>query len=132
MFPVAPQMLSDLIEDWILFLFLSPIDDISGGQPCWLSLHRHLLGTSLWDGNRPESLLSMLFHGHDSVVEYSFDPWVRYLVQVLLNLFIRESLIHPTQEVSHRVVLTFLVLQGEVVASETSYPSLPCSIQIGR
>ena len=131
-FTRCPQMLSHLIEDWVLFLFLFPIDDISGGQPCWLSLHCHLLGTFLQDGSRSDSLLSMLFPGCDSVVEYSLDPWVWYLVQVLLNLLVRESLIHPTQEVGHRVVLTFLVLQAEVVASEMSYPLLPCSIQIGR
>ena len=82
--------------------------------------------------SQPDSLLGMLFYGRDSVVEYCLDPWVWDLVQVLLNLLIRESLIHPTQEVDNRIVLTFLVLQGEVVASETSYPSLPCSIQIGR
>ena len=74
----------------------------------------------------------MLFNGHDGVVEYSLDPWMRDLVQVLLNYLLREVFIHPTEEVSNCIVLTFLVLQGEVVASEVSYPSLPCSIQIGR
>ena len=74
----------------------------------------------------------MLFKGCDSVVEYRLDPWVWDLVQVLLDFLLREVFIHPTQEVGNRVVLTLLVLQGEVVASETSYPSLPCSIQIDR
>ena len=80
----------------------------------------------------PDSLLSMLFQGCDSVVEYSLDPWVWDLVQVLLDLLVREAFIHPTQEVGNHIVFTFLVLQGEVVASKMSYPSLPCSIQIGR
>ena len=57
---------------------------------------------------------------------------MRDLVQVLLNFLLREAFIHPTQEVGNRIVFIFLVLQGEVVASEASYPSLPCSIQIGR
>ena len=83
------------------------------------------------DWSWPDSLLGTLLYGRNSVVKYSLDPWVWDLVQVLLNLLIRKSLIHPTQEVGNRIALTFLVLQGEVVASETSYPSLPGSIQIG-
>ena len=39
---------------------------------------------------------------------------------------------HLTQKVSHGVIFTFLVLQGKVIASEVSYPMLPCNIQIGR
>ena len=74
----------------------------------------------------------MLFNGHDSVVKYSLDPWIRDLVQVLLNFLLREAFVHPTQKVGNSIVLTFLVLQAEVVASEVSYSSLPCSIQIGR
>ena len=74
----------------------------------------------------------MLFNGCDSIVEYSLDPWVRDLVQVLLNFLLREAFVHLTQKVGNRVVFTFLVLQREVIASEVSYPSLPCSIQIGR
>ena len=127
-----PQVLGNLIEDWVLLLLLLPIGDIGGGQPCWPSPGRHLLGTFLMVWSWPDPLLSTLFYGHDSVVEYSLDTWVSDLVQVLLNLLVREAFIHPTQEVGNRIVLTFLVLQGEVVASETSYPSLPCSIQIGR
>ena len=128
----CPQVLGNLIENWVLLLFLFPIGDIGGGQPCWPSLHRHLLETFLMVWSRPDSLLSTLFYGRDSIVEYSLDSWMWDLVQVLLNLLIRESFIHPTQEVGNCIIFTFLVLQGEVVASETSYPSLPCSIQIGR
>ena len=113
-------------------LFLFPVSDIGGGQPCWLSLHRLLLGISLTIWSWPDSLLSTLFNGCDSVVEYSLDPWIWDLVQILLNFLFREAFIHLTQEVGNRIVFTFLVLQGEVVASEASYPSLPCSIQIGR
>ena len=131
-FTWSPQMSGNLIEDWILLLFLFPISDIGGGQPCWPSLHPHLLGTFLTDWSRPDSLLSTLFDGRDSVVEYSLDPWMRDLVQILLNLLFREAFAHPTEEVGNCIVFTFLVLQGEVVASETSYPSLPGSIQIGR
>ena len=75
---------------------------------------------------------SALFERRDSIVEYSLDPRVWNLVQVLLNFLLREAFIHPAQEVSHSVVFTLLVLQGEVVASESSYPPLPSSIQIGR
>ena len=67
----------------------------------------------------------MLFNGCDSVVEYSLDPWMQDLVQILLNFLLRKAFIHPTEEVGNRIVFTLLVLQGEVVASEVSYPSLP-------
>ena len=49
-----------------------------------------------------------------------------------MNFLLREAFIHPTQKVGHCVIFTFLVLQGKVIASEASYPTLPCSIQIGR
>ena len=127
-----PQVFGNLIEDWILLLLLFPVSDIGGGQPCGPSLHRLFLAISLTIRSRSDSLLSMLFDGRDSIVEYSLDPWVWDLVQVLLNLLFREAFIHLTQKVSNRVVFTFLVLQGEIVASEVSYPSLPCSIQISR
>ena len=126
-FTWCPQVFGNLIEDWILLLLLFPVSDIGGGQPCWPSLHRLLL--AIW--SQSDLLLSMLFNGHDSIVEYSLDPWIWDLVQVLLNFLLREAFIHPTQKVGNSIVLTFLVLQGEVVASEASYPSLPCSIQIG-
>ena len=74
----------------------------------------------------------MLFEWRDSIVEYSLDPRVWNLVQVLLNFLLREVFVHLAQEVGHSVVLTLLVLQGEVVASKSSYPPLSCSIQIGR
>ena len=128
MFHVVPSGVCNLIEDWILFLLLFPVSDIGGGQPCGPGLHRLFL--AIW--SRSDSLLSTLFNGHDSIVEHGLDPWVWDLVQILLNFLLREAFVHPTQKVGNRVVLTFLVLQGEVVASETSYPALPCSIQIGR
>ena len=131
-FAWCPQVFGNLIEDWILLLFSFPVSDIGGGQPCWPSLHHHLLGTFLTIWSQPDSLLSMLFNRCDGVVEYSLDPWMRDLVQILLNFVLREAFIHPTQEVGNRIVFTFLVLQGEVVASKVSYPSLPGSIQIGR
>ena len=74
----------------------------------------------------------MLFDGCDSIVEYSLDPWIQDFVKVFLNFLLRETFIHLTQKVGHGVVFTFLVLQGEVIASEVSYPTLPCSILIGR
>ena len=128
----CPQVFNHLVEDWILLLFLFPVSDIGSGQPCWPSPYRLFLAKILTIWSRPDSLLSMLFDGCDSIVEYSFDPWIRDLVQVFLNLLLRETFIHMTQKVSHGVVFTFLVLQGEVIASEASYPVLPCSIQIGR
>ena len=131
-FTWCPQMFGNLIEDWVLLLFLFPVSDIGSGQPCWPSLHCHLLGISLTIWSQPDSLLSTLFDGCDSVVEYSLDPWMQDLVQLLLNFLLGEAFIHLTEEVSNRIVFTLLVLQGEVVASEASYPLLPCSIQIGR
>ena len=131
-FAWCPQVLGNLIEDWILLLFLFPVSDIGGGQPSRPSLHRHLLGTFLAVWCWPDSSLSTLFKWCDSIVEYSLDPRMRDLVQVLLNFFLREVFIHLTQKVGNRIVFTFLVLQGEVVAHEASHPSLPCSIQIGR
>ena len=121
----CPQVFGHLIEDGVLLLLLFPVSDIGGH-------YRLFLGIPLTIWSQSDSLLSTLFNGCDSIVEYSLDPLVWDLVQVLLNFLLREVFIHPTQKVSNRVVLTFLVLQGEVVASETSYPSLPCSIQIGR
>ena len=132
MFCVGPQVFDHLIEDWILLLFLLPVHDIGSGQPCWPSLYCLFLAISLTIWSWSDSLLSMLFNRCDSIVEHHLDPWVQDLVQVLLNFLLREAFIHPTQKIGNRVVLTFLVLQREVVAIETSYPSLPCSIQIGR
>ena len=132
MFHMVPQVFGHLIEDGVLLLLLFPVGDIGGGQPCGPSHYSLFLGIPLTIWSRSDSLLSTLFDGCDSVVEYSLDPWVRDLVQILLNFLLREEFIHPTQKVGNRVVLTLLVLQGEVVASETSYPLLPCSIQIGR
>ena len=109
-----------------------PVSDIGGGQPCGPSHYRLFLGIPLTIWSRSDSLLGMLFDGCDSIIEYSLDPWVWDLVQILLNFLLREAFVHPTQKVHNRVVLTFLVLQEEIVASEVSYPSLPCSIQIGR
>ena len=82
--------------------------------------------------NGLDSLLGPLFKWGDSIVEYCLDPRIWDLVQVLLNLLLREAFIHLAQKVGYCIVLTLLVLQGEVVASELSYPPLPCSIQIGR
>ena len=118
-FTWCPQVFGNLIEDWILLLLLFPVSDIGGGQPCWPSLHRLFL--AIWSQSDP--LLSTLFNGHDSIVECSLDSWIQNLVQVLLNFLLREAFVHPTQKVGNSVVLTFLVLQGEVVASEASYPS---------
>ena len=128
----CPQVFSHLIEDWILLLLLFPVHDIGSGQPCGPSPYRLFLAIPLTIWGRPDSLLSTLFDGCDSVVEYSLDPWIWDLVQVLLDFLLGEALIHLAQKVSNRIVFTFLVLQGEVVASEASYPTLPCSIQIGR
>ena len=88
-----PQVLGNLIEDWVLLLLLLLIDDIGGGQPCWPSPDCHLLGTFLMVWSWSDSLLSTLFYGCDSIVEYSLDPWVGDLVQVLLDLLIREAFI---------------------------------------
>ena len=127
-----PQVLGNLIEDWVLLLLLLPVSDISCGQPCGSSHYRLFLDCLLTIQNGSDSLLCMLFEWHDSIVEYGLDPRVWNLVQVFPNFLLREAFIHLAQEVSHSVVFTLLVLQGEVVASESSYPPLPCSIQIGR
>ena len=128
----CPQVFNQLVEDWILLLFLFPVSDIGSGQPCRPSPYRLFLANLLTIQSQPDSLLSTLFNGCDSVVKYSFDPWIWDLVQVFLNFLLREAFLHLTQKVGHSVVFTFLVLQGEVVASKASYPTLPCSIQIGR
>ena len=128
----CPQVFNHLVEDWILLLLLFPVSDIGSGQPCWPSPYCLFLANLLTIWSWPDSLLSTLFDGCDSIVEYSFDPWIWDLVQVFSNFLLGEAFVHPTQKVSHGVVFTFLVLQGEVVASEVSYPMLPCSIQIGR
>ena len=111
---------------------LLPVSDISCDQPCGSSHYRLFLGCLLAIQNGSDSLLSTLFKGHDSIVEYRLDPRIWDLVQVLLNFLLREAFVHPTQKVSHSVVLTLLVLQGEVVASKSSYLPLASSIQIGR
>ena len=110
-------MFSHLIEDWILLLFLFPVCDIGSGQPCGPSLYQLFLAipSTIW--SQPDSLLSMLFNGHDSIVEHHLDPWIWDLAQVLLNFLLREAFVHLAQKVGNHVVLTFLVLQGEVVAS---------------
>ena len=115
-FTRCPQVLGNLIEDWVLLLLLLPVSDISCGQPCGSSHYclflDHLL--AIWNG--PNSLLHALFKRCDSIVEYSLDPRVWNLVQLLLNFLLMEAFIHLTQKVGHSVVLTLLVLQGEVVA----------------
>ena len=128
----CPKVLGNLIEDWVLLLLLLPVSDISCGQPCGSSHYCLFLGFLLAIQNGSDSLLGTLFKRGDSIVEYGLDPRVWNLVQVLLNFLLREAFIHPTQKVDRSVVLTLLVLQGEVVASESSYPLLPGSIQIGR
>ena len=125
-------MFNHSIEDWILLLFQFPVSDTGSGQSCQPSLYRLNLATILIIWTWPDSLLSTILNRHDSIIEYSLDPWIWDLVQVFLNFLLREAFVHLTQKVSHSVVFTFLVLQGEVVASEASYPMLPCSIQIGR
>ena len=127
-----PQVFNHLVEDWILLLFLFPVSDIGSGQPCQPNPYRLFLANILTIWAQPDSLLSTLLDGRDSIVKYSFDPWVWDLVQVFLNFLLREVFIHLTQEVGYGVVLTFLVLQGEVVASKASYRTLSCSFQIGR
>ena len=128
----CPQVFDNLIEDWILLLFQFSVSDIGSGQPCRPSPYCLFLAIPLAIGSWPDSLLNMLFNGHDSIVKYSLDPWIQDLVQVLLNFLLREVFIHPTQKVGNCIVLAFLVLQGEVVASKARYPTLPCGIQIGR
>ena len=127
----CPQVLGNLIEDGVLLLLLFPVSDISCGEPCGPSHYCLFLDCFLAVRNGSDSLLGPLFEQGDSIVKYSLDPRVWDLVQVLLNLLFREAFIHPAQKVGHRIVLTLLVLQGEVVASESSHPPLPCSIQIG-
>ena len=129
---MEPQVFSHLVEDCVLLLFQYPVSDIGSGQPCQPSPYHLFLANLLTIWSQPDPLLSTLFDGCDSVVEYSFDPWIWDFVQVLLNFLLWEVFIHLTQKVGHSVVFTFLVLQGKVIASEACYPTLPCSIQIGR
>ena len=84
-------MLGNLIEDWVLLLLLLPVSDIGCGQPCGSSHYRFFLGCLLAIWNGSDSLLGMLFEGHDSIVKYSLDPRVWDLVQVLLNFLLREA-----------------------------------------
>ena len=127
-----PQVFSHLIEDWIPLLLLFLVSDIGSGQPCGPSPYHLFLAIPLIIWSKPDSLLSMLFNGCDSVVEYSLDPGIWVFVQVLLSFLLREAFTHLAQKVGNSVVFIFLVLQGEIVASEVSYPLLPCSVQIGR
>ena len=112
-----PQVFSHLVEDWILLLLLFLVRDIGSGQPSGSSLYCLFLAIPLMIWSQSDSLLSMLFNGYDDIVKYSLDPWIWDLVQVLLNLLFGQAFVHPAQKVSDSVVLTFLVLQGEVVAS---------------
>ena len=93
------------------------VGDIGSGQPGDPILYHLFLAIPLTIWSRPDSLLSTLFDGCDSIVKYSLDPWIWDLVQVLLNFLLGEAFAHPAQKVGNSVVLTFLVLQGEVVAS---------------
>ena len=42
-----PEVFGNLIEDWVLLLFLFPVSDIGDGQPCWSSLDRLFLVITL-------------------------------------------------------------------------------------
>ena len=113
-FTWCPQVLGNLIEDWVLLLLLLPVSDISCGQLHRSSHYRLFLDCLLAIWNGLDSLFCTLFKWHDSIVEYGLDPRVWNLVQVLPNFLLREAFIHLAQEVGHSVVLTLLVLQGEL------------------
>ena len=83
----CPQVFNHLVEHWILLLFLFPVSDIGSHQPCWPSPYCLFLANILSIWTWPDSLLSTLFDGHDSVVEYSFNPWIWDLVQVFLSKY---------------------------------------------
>ena len=86
-----PQVFGHLVEDWVLLLFLFPVSDVSFGEPHWTSHYYLLLGSFLAAQYRSDSLLGSLFERSDSIVEYSLDPRVWDLVQVLLNFLLREA-----------------------------------------
>ena len=87
-----PQVLGNLIEDWVLLLFLFPVSDISCGEPCGPSHYCLFLDCFLAVRNGSDSLLSLLFKRGDGIVKYSLDPRVWDLVQVLLNLLLRAGI----------------------------------------
>ena len=90
-----PQVLGHLIEDTVLLLLLFPVSDIGCGKPCWPSHYCLSLDCFLAVRNGSDSLLSPLFKRGDVIVEYSLDPRVWDLVQVLLNFLLGEAFIHP-------------------------------------
>ena len=124
-------MLDSLVEDGILLLLKLPIGDVGGGQSSWPCLHSHPLAGSLVVRVRPHSLFSPFVQGHDGVVQGSPDPWVWDRGKVDPNFTWREGVVQTTQEVSHSVVFTLLVLEGKVVTGQLGYPPLAGSIQIG-
>ena len=94
-FTWRPQVLGHLIEEGVLFLFLFPVGDISCGEPCGTSHYSLLLVSFLAAQYGLDSLLGSLFERCYGIVKYGFDPRVWDLVQVLLNLLLREAVIHP-------------------------------------
>ena len=93
-FTWCPQVLGHLIEDWVLLLLLFPVSDVSCGEPCWPSHYCLSLDCFLAVWNGSDSSLGPLFEWGDGIVEYSFDPRVWDLVQVLLNFLLGEAFIH--------------------------------------
>ena len=69
-------MLDYLVEDGVLLLFKLPISNVSGGQPSQPRTNSRFLADFLvvWIG--PNSLLSPICLGRDSIILDSLDPWV--------------------------------------------------------
>ena len=106
-FPGSPKVLHHLVEHRVILLFYLPIYDISGGQFRCSGGNRLLLigDHAFWI--RADSQFSPLLKRGDGVVQYSFDPRIGNLIQIILNLFLWEGFIQPTQKVGHRISFPF-------------------------
>ena len=97
-FPGSPKVLHHLVEHRVILLFYLPIYDVSGGQfRCpggnsllWIGLYAFWI----W----ADSYFSPLLQRCDGIVQYSFDSRIGNLVQIILNLFLWEGFIQPTQK----------------------------------
>ena len=102
-----PEGASPLGRARVILLFYLPIYDISGGQfRCpggnsllWIGLH------AFWI--RADSSSARSSRGVMALSQYSFDSRIGNLIQIILNLFLWEGFIQPTQKVGHGIIFPF-------------------------
>ena len=109
-FPGSPKVFHHLVEHRVILLFYLPVYDISGGQSRCSGGNRLLLIGVHTFWIRVNSQFSPFLKRGNGIVQYSFDPRIGNLIQIILNLLLWETFIKPTQKVGHRIIFSLLIL----------------------